>query len=489
MNLVVIIIDTLRYDHIAANGKPDLHTPNLDRLTEKAWTFDRAFSASFPTIPHRTDVITGRYGAPFHPWKCLDFAVPTIPRVLASHGYCSQLIHDTPHLVNGGHAFEYPFDAWMPIRGAEVDRAWITDSWEYFDHWKHDPLFDHMQMTPEEVLRKNHALCCYVQTNHGRQSEDEWNTPKLFRTAARFLHDNKSRDNFFLWIDCFDPHEPWDAPPDLMKLYDDTPGYDGSIDPRAFHIHNAADLSEAQKKRIHAMYQAKVSLVDRSLGVFLDALEDTRLDQNTTVLLTADHGTNVGDRNQRFGKMGPPHWTEAHVPFIVSAPGMGNGRSNALVQPQDVFATLLACAGLANLPDGSESFDVLGGKDNRDIALAGSAVGGWASQGAGSVLFSAFDQDWRLGFAANLESCELQKLGTFENVAEANPEVVQRLYAAALAEIERRGLDPALVEWLKSEGKGACPTHYQVTDAAPPPKGWRGGYWNNLVSAIGWPRG
>ena len=134
MNIITIIIDTLRYDHIAANGNPDISTPNLDSLIGKSWNFHRGFAASFPTIPHRTDVITGRYGAPFHPWKCLDCDVATIPRALAEQGYCSQLIHDTPHLVNGGHRFDFPFDAWMPIRGAEVDRAWITDSWKPFNN-------------------------------------------------------------------------------------------------------------------------------------------------------------------------------------------------------------------------------------------------------------------------------------------------------------------------------------------------------------------
>jgi len=41
----------------------------------------------------------------------------------------TQLIHDTPHLVNGGHAYDTPFHFWTPIRGAEVDRPWITDKW------------------------------------------------------------------------------------------------------------------------------------------------------------------------------------------------------------------------------------------------------------------------------------------------------------------------------------------------------------------------
>ena len=120
MNVIVVIVDTLRYDAIAANGNPAMKTPNFDRLTEQSWAFDRSYTASYPTIPHRTDALTGRYGAPFHAWKPLDTDVLTIPQALARHGYCTQLIHDTPHLVNGAHGFDFPFHAWMPVRRTEV---------------------------------------------------------------------------------------------------------------------------------------------------------------------------------------------------------------------------------------------------------------------------------------------------------------------------------------------------------------------------------
>jgi len=120
MNIIVVIVDTLRYDAIAANGNSAMKTPNFDRLTEQSWAFDRSTTASYPTIPHRTDALTGRYGAPFHAWKPLDTDVLTIPQALARHGYCTQLIHDTPHLVNGAHGFDFPFHAWMPVRRTEV---------------------------------------------------------------------------------------------------------------------------------------------------------------------------------------------------------------------------------------------------------------------------------------------------------------------------------------------------------------------------------
>jgi hypothetical protein len=61
MNIVMIVIDTLRYDYVRANGNEAIQTPNLDRLVAKSWNFHRAFTGSFPTIPNRTDLITARY--------------------------------------------------------------------------------------------------------------------------------------------------------------------------------------------------------------------------------------------------------------------------------------------------------------------------------------------------------------------------------------------------------------------------------------------
>ena len=168
-----------------------IQTPNLDRLVARSWNYHRAFAASFPTIPHRNDVIRGRYGAPFHPWQPLDCDVPNIPQVLRTRGYCSQLIHDTPHLVNGGHRFDYPFDAWTPIRGAEVDRSWISDSWEYMDNWAPDPLFDALPATrarkPAAHTPRRHLLCAHQQR---ARAGGDWNVARLFTTAAQFLHDN-----------------------------------------------------------------------------------------------------------------------------------------------------------------------------------------------------------------------------------------------------------------------------------------------------------
>jgi arylsulfatase A-like enzyme len=470
MNIILIVIDTLRYDFIRANGANDwIQTPNLDSLAADSLIFDRAFAASYPTIPHRTDVMTGEYAwpyrGPFHPWMPLRFDVPTLPRLLAQSGYATQLIHDTPHLVNGGHAFDWPFAAWTFVRGAEVDRPWIDDQvLAPPDHWGHDPLFDYLG---EDALDAGvrRMLLTYARAHRKVSRPEEWNAARLFLKGAEFLRDNASRGSqrqgsFFLWLDCFDPHEPWDVPPEFVRRYDTTPGYDGRIDPRAFG--NAARRPKdgvfppGVKERLTAFYAGKVTWVDHWFGEVLAALEETGLDRNTAVIVTADHGTNLGERGG-FGKSGTVNEQEAHVPLLVRVPGGPRGRSGTIVQPQDISATILGLAGHQQ-PEAWVGSDVLSTDAGpaREIALAGPSVNSWPAD-ADRIVFSVFDEEWYLNVAANPEACRLYRYGSVEDVAAQHPDVVARMRDAGLVEVERRGTDTRLVAWLRSGGEATFP--------------------------------
>ncbi len=482
MNVAYIVIDTLRYDHIGANGNDWIETPNFDRFASKAIAYDRVFCASFPTIPNRTDVITGQYGSPFHSWKPLRHERQTLPWTLAQKGYATQLIHDTPHLVNGGHNFDWPFHAWTFVRGAEVDRDWIMDSVPLPDNWAKEPLFDSL----DDSAFGSNMLRSYARANRNRKSLEDWNCAKLFNTAAQFLKDNAKRENFFLWVDCFDPHEPWDAPPEFMKKYDKRPGYDGRIDPRSLGGRNNRALSDEAREHIKHQYSAKLTFMDYCFGQFLDALESTGLDKNTAVILTADHGTNVGERGS-FGKGQPVREQEAHVPLFVRLPEGDTGRSNVIVQPQDFFPTILNILG-EDRPDSLHGHDFVtpareGGSGEREIALSGGSVERWrqAANRENAVLFTAFNQEWSLEVAAKPENSKLVKLGELEYVQDQHQDIVAEIHAAAIDEISQRGTDAGLVEWLHSGGEKEFPENPVFFDGFPGPAGYRP-YFGKLYS-------
>jgi hypothetical protein len=95
------------------------------------------------------------------------------------------------------------------------------------------------------------------------------------------------------------------------------------------------------------------------------------------------------------------------------------------------------------------------------------------------VLFTVFDHEWALEYTASPAGCRLTRLGSVEDVSADHPAVVERLRAAGLQEIERRGTVAPLVEWLRSDGEAPFPEGCQLWDFYPSPAGWRT-YFQNL---------
>ena len=447
MNIILLIIDTLRYDAVSVNGG-SIPTPNLDHLASESIIFDRAFCASFPTIPFRTDVMTGRYGGPFHTWHPLPHAAATIVDAIKEQGYATQLIHDTPHLVNGGHNFDYPFHTWTFVRGAEVDRAWLRDEADWLPNWRHDTLFD--PIDAESVGSPSFAAYSY--TNRDRTTEPDWNCARLFDTVARFLEDNRNRENLFLWVDCFDPHEPWDAPPQFVRQFDPRPHHDGSIDPRQFWGGRNSDALSSEAKAVMAsLYSAKVSWMDHCLGRFLDTFYTTGLASNTALIVVGDHGTNTGDFG-RFGKGIPVRDREAHVPLFIRLPERETARSDALVQPQDLSATLLELAGA--MLDGCEGHHLLAESSGRPAALGGPSPT-WAT-GWSDHFFSVFAEEFWMEWHPQFERTILRRYLVDEPVRGEENER-KRLHRLGRSEIEARGAHPELIAWLDRGAEDELP--------------------------------
>ncbi len=363
MNAILVVADTLRRDYLGCYGSPWVRTPHLDAFAEESAVFDRAYAASFPTVPHRTDLVTGRYTLTRRGWAPLPREEATLAAVLSHVGWCSMLVADTPHILRDGYGFERGYDGWEWIRGQEGDR------------WRTSPRTVAWPCHPSRAREEN-VLYRHLRNTADWRGEDDRFCARSVRTACEWLEANH-RDPFFLHIDLFDPHEPWDAPRELVELYD--PGYEGEeivyppYGPSSVH-------TEAELAHMRALYAGEVTLVDRCIGRLLETVERLGRAGDTVVVVTSDHGFLLGEHGwagkgaTEGGFRYCPLWEEiARVALLVRGPEIAPGRRSQLVQPPDIAPTLLDLL-WAEPPAGLEgrSFaPILHGEDqpSRDCAL------------------------------------------------------------------------------------------------------------------------
>ena len=143
MNVIVLINDSLRADHVGCYGS-NVKTPNIDRLAAEGVKFTRAYSENLPTLPTRRDWWTGK-----HHFHCTRSGRPAetdylLAEVLWDRGYTSALITDVYHMHKPTHAWGRGFDTTVFIRG-QVDKVrdmafgghrtleWyaVTEQWSY----------------------------------------------------------------------------------------------------------------------------------------------------------------------------------------------------------------------------------------------------------------------------------------------------------------------------------------------------------------------
>ena len=446
MNFVIIMNDTLRPDHLSAYGSECCHTPNFGRFAETAAVFDKCYVGSFPTIPNRTDLFTGRFGEPIHPWLPLSYNEVTLPEIMRENGYVTQLICDTPHMVNGGHNFDWPFSAWEFIRGNEVDRYGMDSDPVAL------PFRDASKVGKQAV---NRSLCQYLRNVRGRRTESDWVTYKTFQTAAEWLERNRRHEKFFLWIDGFDPHEPCDAPQQYVDLYD--PGYTGDV--YLSHVPNPRALTEPEIRHIKARYAASVTFVDRCVGMVFDALDRLGLAESTCVVCLSDHGTHLDEHGSILSKRCT--YTEvAQTVHMIRTPGrLAAGRHFAeLVQPADLAPTLLDLAGI-EVPaamQGTSYVPVLRGEPCRvrDVAISA----GTPNALAAAAIITARDQRWQLIDQPEPAKRELHDLqhdpAQTRNVAADHPDEVERLHAGVVDFLKRCDAQEQVVRWFETGDKG-----------------------------------
>jgi len=385
MNVVLVIIDSLRQDHVGCYGNKWIKTPYLDSLAKESVVFTQTYPESLPTLQVRRALQTGCRVFPFKGhkdykgnqflgnlgWGPVSEEQDTMAEILQRHGYRTAFFTDTYHQFKPSQNFHRGFDEWAWIRGQENDpyrsgpRPFKEDVEIHIPENLRTKTLENLRIKTDNggQIRKKYTdfVRDYLTNVAERRSEEDYFPAQVFTAAANWLERNQDAEKFFLVVDSFDPHEPWDPPESYRKLYDPD---DDTIDFLASLYGRPDLLTPRLLKRLRANYAGEVTLVDRWFGYLLEKMKYLGLIDNTLIAVISDHGHCIGEHNI-VGKQGYPMTREiADLVFMIRHPkGEGAGTiCDRLVYNFDLPPTILARLGIS--PD-----DPMDGKNIWPLAL------------------------------------------------------------------------------------------------------------------------
>ena len=319
MNLIVIMSDTLRRDHLGCYGNKNIRTPNLDQFAEECVQFDNCHIASFPTMPMRADLFTGKFTFTYLKWEPLPRGEKILAQILGKAGYTTLATVDIPFFTRNGYGYDRGFE----------DYSWIPGQYRF--------------ISPSSERGERPRI------NYQRRYEEDYCAPRTMAAAEKYL-EYYYKKKFFLYVDTWDPHEPWDPPSWYVEPY--YPGYDGRVVGPCYWNWREKGLKEEDIKIAHACYCGEITMVDRWVGRLLDRVKSIGLWENTVIVFTSDHGFYFGEHNF-FGKLrqqnnqayqSPLYQEITRVPLLIYVPGIKPKKVKAMVSLVDIMPTLLELA-------------------------------------------------------------------------------------------------------------------------------------------------
>jgi arylsulfatase A-like enzyme len=381
LNVIVIIVDTLRWDYLHCNGNERIMTPNLDALAASGVNFTNCYADGLPTIPSRRVMHTGMGILPEkQKWIPLSKGTNrrggiddiTIAEYFGKAGYTTGFIVDTFHHFKPGMNFHVGFDSFSWVRGQEIDR-WVAGPRDSVNPDDHSPPY-----LMNDAFRNN--MTQYMLNTQNRTSEDDYFCARSCNEAARWIEDTSDNGPFMLFMDMFDPHEPWDAPPRFQKMYRDSYPYDRYL----FGYGVDHDIVRAEDYPVlRDLYSAEVTFSDHCIGKLIDRVKKLGLWDNTVILFSTDHGTHLGEQGCVQKQASCLNSLIARVPTIIRHPdpGWSGTRIDGLTSHLDFTPTLLELADIrTNMPfDGMNMWDLVTGDREK---LRDSVVSGYGNFGS-----------------------------------------------------------------------------------------------------------
>lgn len=333
-NVIVIVVDTLRADHLSSYGYERDTSPFMDSLAAEGVRYENAIAPSSWTQPVHASMLTGRYTYETHAeTQPLDDTYPTIGEVMQANGYRTGAFSANTLFFTRrqGHG-----------RG--------------FLHFE-----DNYQSVPDAFL--NSSLYGFLFDFYGlRKALNYEGVPT--RVLATDINDSvlrwldKDDKPFFVVMNYFDVHDPYTPPEPYRSKYASVPNPGGLIN--GFMERYSPSLTPEQIQSEIDAYDGSIAYVDDQIRAFFGELKARGLLENTIVIVTSDHGESFGERGF-FQHSASLYLEEIHVPLIVWGPGrVPAGRTvDAPVTLTSLPSTVLSLVDAADDPFPGPSLAVL----------------------------------------------------------------------------------------------------------------------------------
>ncbi|HLK32480.1 MAG TPA: sulfatase, partial [Terriglobales bacterium] len=293
-NVLVIVVDTLRADHLSTYGYSRPTSPNISRIADQGVLFENAMSSSSWTLPSHASMLTGRYPHD-HRARFIDSTLtlryPTVGEVFQRLGYRTA----------GFSASTYFFS-----RRTGLGRGFI-----HFEDDFESPASAFPQTYYGERLEKLLYRLHLANDRIGRR-----NARQINQHALRWM-ESGHRHPFFAFLNYYDVHDPYLPPEPYLHRYTRLPHPAGPI-PMAWDWF--ASLTPRQRQGEMDAYDGAVQYVDTELGEFFRQLHQSGLDKNTLVVITSDHGEEFNEHGF-MDHLNALYRELIHVPLIFWEPG------------------------------------------------------------------------------------------------------------------------------------------------------------------------
>lgn len=336
MRILYIDIDSLRADHLGSYGYHRDTSPNIDSIASDGIRFDNFYVSDTPCLPSRTALWSGRFG---------------IHNGVVGHG--GTAAEPFPEGPRRGFRSQLAQTSWMSaLRRCGMHTATVSSFGE-----RHSAL--HWYAGFNEII--NPGL-------NGLERAEE-----VSGIALDWLQRCGTRDNWFLHVNFWDPHTPYRTPPEFKNIFADQPlpdwltedvrrrhwqggGPHSAQEVQGFNGHDSfKDKYPLQPSVIDSMEQVRamfdgydlgIRYADEQIGRILGLLDDLDVLEETAVIISADHGENLGELNI-YGDHQTADLITPHVPLIIRWPGITQGAAvdRELHYHVDLAATIVDLMG------------------------------------------------------------------------------------------------------------------------------------------------